>query len=131
VSGYVKNFRFETQFDGDKVSMMLRQLEWGDFRALTSHANSDSEVISEFSKLLPKYLVKIEGLNDAAGVAVSIDDLTSVAYFVPLIGQCLKKLIEEATIKNPKASDKTLIAQLSEADVLAQPDREAIAPTNG
>jgi len=116
MSSYVRNLKLTIPFDGDDVKLTLRNLELADFNAIVASREHDADmvVISEFAKLLPKYVVEMKGLHDAAGNEVGIEEVCTVTYFAPILGQCFRFLLSEAVLKNRKASDETSTASSSE-----------------
>lgn len=132
MSGYVKNLKLVIPFDGDEVTLILRQLEWADFRTLTSvDGASDTDILLEWAKLLPKYVVEMRGLSDAAGTPVTLAEVATVAYFYPIVGKALRFVMDQAVLKNLKASGETSTAPSSEADPLTVSEQADTAQRTG
>lgn len=101
MSKYVRNIRFETEFDGDQVVIVMKPLKFADLVLLSaSISGGETELVNEFIKLLPKYIVSIEGLTDDEGQPVTATELGD-SYFAALTAQAAVKCITASSPPNP------------------------------
>jgi hypothetical protein len=101
VSKYVRNIRLETEFDGDHVVIVMRPLKFADLVILsTKIQEGEAALINEFVGMMKKYIISIEGLNDAEGGAIGIDDLGD-SYFAPVTAQAAVKCINASAPPTP------------------------------
>lgn len=101
MSKYARNIRLETEFDGDQVVITMKPLKFSDLIVLhNSTADGEPALVNTFIKMLPKYVVSIEGLTDADGAAVTAEDLGD-SYFAPLTAQAAVKCITASSPPNP------------------------------
>lgn len=108
MSGYVKSHEFQLTFDGDTVTVRARPIEQGDlFRlravAVRGRAEADTtpEMMEAMTTLVKKSVESIAGLYDAAGNPVTIEEVTSVAYFATLVAQIGSEIFRRAQPANP------------------------------
>lgn len=113
MSGYVRNLKLKMAFDGDDLEITMNHLEWADFRALAEAPRE--EAIGEFSKMLPRYITALRGLNDAAGAPIPVTEMCTMAYFLPVVGACFKFLMKESVLKNLQAFGETSTVSSPEA----------------
>jgi hypothetical protein len=108
MSRYVKQTTFRTKFDGDDVVVGLKPLEYGDLirlEALTRDASkklSDGEAVQMYADILPRYIVSVEGLTDAAGTPITMEELCRSVYFAELIAEIGNALMTAVNPENPK-----------------------------
>jgi len=132
MSSYVRSIRHEVPFDGQQVVVTLKPLEFGDLMKLRGAMPASPKTITvrgpdgeevevidmgpEYmllaSQLLTRYVERIEGLADAAGTAVAVDEVCRVAFFAPLVFSCVNHLIATATPPNPSKSGRGSTATL-------------------
>lgn len=108
MSGYVKSHEFQLTFDGDTVTVRARPIEQGDlFRlravAVRGRAEADTtpEMMEAMTTLVKKSVESIAGLYDAGGNPVTIEEVTSVAYFATLVAQIGSEIFRRAQPANP------------------------------
>lgn len=99
MSKFLKSLRFESEFDGDKVVMILTPLSRGDFLRILSEDSPDAIALLES---FPQYVQSLDGLYDAAGGKIELADAFASAYFMPLMLAAAGFLIEKAVLQNPK-----------------------------
>jgi hypothetical protein len=100
---YVRNIKFEGEFDGQKITASLSQLSFED--AMVIEAIDDSiedskknvEAARILSKKLPSYVTEFNGPIDSEGNKVTIEEVCSTAYFAQLMVAIGKKLINASS----------------------------------
>ena len=117
MSKYIDNVVFEEEFQGDKVRAVFRPLSFED--ALTiedievkpasedpadrraAQSRENIEVARTMAKFLPGYCVSFEGLVDASGKTLTIQEVCQVAFFSRLIVAMGRVLARAAYPENP------------------------------
>jgi hypothetical protein len=106
MSKYVPQVRFETEFDGDQISMNLQQLRRGtfmDWMPFLSKMDPETqqlspadtiELITHASIAVTEYVTDFSGLKDAHGNAVDIKTVCEEVFFMELVSEIIMKLIE-------------------------------------
>jgi hypothetical protein len=126
MSTFVKNIRFECDFEGAKVVALLRSLRYADLLRLEGievipasdsvedkkkqAAAEDRQVALALGEILPTHIIELQGPLDAEGKQVSVEDLCSSAYFTALIIAMGKRLLVESS---PKVRGKQLAPSAS------------------
>lgn len=135
MSRYLSQVRVETTFDGDSIVAFMRPLKFEDLiiidpvlvqlnearAALKNAAQPDDRVIfeqqisdigtlmiSKSYEVLPKYLVKLEGLFDANGAVLEPARIFESGYFVQLVSDLLTELRNRSTPSDPPGPGELL-----------------------
>lgn len=128
MSSYLSQVRVETNFDGDTIVAIMKPMTFGDLliidpllvqlnearSTLSRLTNIDDRriveqqiadigtlMISKSYEVLPKYLVKIDGLFDATGAVLEPSIIFESGYFVQLISDLLTELRNRSTPSDP------------------------------
>lgn len=128
MSGYLSQVRVETKFDGDSIVAFMKPLTFGDlmiidpllvklnelrsqYKRTTSSVDKElvekeisavgAEMIKKSYEVLPRYLVKIEGLVDATGAVLEPAAIFESGYFVQLVSDLLTELRNRSTPVDP------------------------------
>ncbi len=123
---------FETEFEGDRITMKLRRLQRKDMQKLTPfmHAEDGETKVSftsqmEFSgmamDLLPEYVSEFKGLTDSEGNTMTIEAILEEVYFTSLLQELV---VEVFSISRLSGDD----AKNSEAP---SPEDSKTTPTTG
>jgi len=99
MSNYVRTSTVEVEFDGDKLTATIKALELGDLLKVQS-IDTEVDFLQWAREALPKY-IKVDGLRDAAGTDLTIEDVCTSAYFLPLMLELGGHLTETAKLKRP------------------------------
>lgn len=103
-------------FDGDSVVFRIKRLLVEDLNVLMSNYDratgkllykSPEEVAEIAAKVVPKYVLAVDGLRKGDGAPFTLEEFLSVipeAYFMPLVGALLVGLMSESVVKNEKNS---------------------------
>ena len=111
MSNYSPLVDFEIEFEGDTIKMRLKQLTRDVFLAWMPHLSNVDEngalsaeatlkLIAEAGDVLPKFVKDFKGLKDADGNAVGIDVVVSEVYFMQLMSDIVRKLIEISQVSD-------------------------------
>jgi len=109
MSRFVRQIRFETEFDGDKVSMKLSPMTYGDMALVapvSGQALDAKAFIAAVRDVLPKYVSEFGGLKDAEGVDLTLEDVVTQVYFVGLLQDVAVRLVrlsspQVESVENP------------------------------
>lgn len=106
MSRYVAQITFSTKFDGDDVTAVLNPLQYGDLvkiDGLTAKKDkiTDMEAVELYVDIVPKYLVEVKGLKDAAGNPVAKEVVGTNAYFTQLLVEFGTQLLLAARPGDP------------------------------
>jgi len=96
----VRGIVTELEFDGEKISATLSPLLYEDLLVMRSTGTEDRMLV-EYAKLLPKYLVKMDPVLDAAGTPIPFEEMCKVTYFAPIIAQLMRSHVVAASPANP------------------------------
>lgn len=100
---YVRNIKFEVEFDGQKITATLSQLTFADAMVIESIDDSiedgkkNVEAARILSEKLPTYVKEFNGLVDSEGNKITIEEVCSTAYFAQLMVAIGKKLINASS----------------------------------
>lgn len=101
MSRYVRNVVIEMDHDGDHVKVVVKPIKFVDLLALQNKGpDGDVAVLAEFAKMLPRYLVSIEGATDSEGNGVKVEDLED-AFWIPVVAEVMMRMVDAATPSNP------------------------------
>jgi hypothetical protein len=107
VSKYLRSTLFETTFDGDKVSVMLKPIKQRDalrlFAASKAPEADGASLLSIYAELVPIYAEDLNGLRASDGTAVSMSEVTRDMYFSSLLIEIGNALIATGKPVDPKA----------------------------
>jgi hypothetical protein len=102
VSGYVRETKFETTFDGKVVKAVLAPLSFPDALKLQgSDVKDELDAARVTAEILPNYVKQWDGPVDGDNQPVSIQEVCSTAYFTKLILEIGAKMIAAARIMDP------------------------------
>lgn len=104
MSRYIPQQRFETDFQGDMVSMLLKPLRYGHLmRVLPALEAGDGggSFVSQLQEILPEYVSDFSGLKDADGNALPFSLVLEQSFFAELMMAIGTKVIELSSPKNP------------------------------
>lgn len=102
---FLRSTKFTTEFDGEQVAITLSPLLRGDMlrwlpelqklsgSERTAQLAAFSELLDRDADALKKYVTKVEGLTDAAGAPVNVDDMFQYAHFSLLVMQVFMQLL--------------------------------------
>lgn len=103
MSGYVRNTEFAIEFDGQTVKGNLLPLSLPDqLRLEGKEVASDLDAARVLAEILPAYVKDFSGLTDAAGTAMTIQEVCGLAYFTELTIGIGRKLVLAAKPADPK-----------------------------
>lgn len=104
MSRYVRSTTKTIEFDGDTVTVTLAPITQGDLLALRAASQgaegTEQAFVREAARIVPQY-VQISGLRDVAGSEISISEVASQAYFVPLLVDLTTQLLGISVPSNP------------------------------
>ena len=123
---------YETEFEGDRITMNLRRLQRKDMQKLTPymHAEDGGTKITfsdqmEFSNmamdLLPVYVSNFQGLTNSAGEPMSIESIIDEVYFSSLLQELVVEIFSISRLSGEDAKN-------SEAP---SPEDSKVSPTTG
>lgn len=102
MSGYVRNTEFAIEFDGQTAKGSLSALSFPDLLKMEAKdVESDQDAAKVLAEILPTYVKDFAGLTDAAGAAVTIQEVCGLAYFTELSMAIGRKLVQAAKPANP------------------------------
>ena len=113
MSGYVRDIVIKKHWQGDDVTIVMRQAKFGDLLGVTQYLK-DGKVqipISEFDALLAKmkpYTKALDGLKAHDASCVTIDELYESAYFLDLLTDVMTEWLSKATPANPPSPGASL-----------------------
>lgn len=106
MSGYVRDVVIKKQWDGDKVTFVLKPIGTGEMLGVTQFLN-DGKLnlpVSELPKFLEQmkpFTKKVDGLKTHDAAEVTLDELYEAAYFFPLLTDVAIEWISKGTPENP------------------------------
>lgn len=101
MSKYIRNIKVTVTHDGDQIAATLKPLKLADVIALRSNVEKgEVEVLLDYAKVLPSYIVEITGIRDSDGNAMGVEAFED-AYWMPVLTQIMQKHIEAVTPKDP------------------------------
>ena len=116
MSNFTPTVSKEYEFDGDTVNVVFSRLLRKDMLTVLpaflklNKAEEDSDeyrdgingILNNLAEVLPNYVSKMEGLNDADGVAITIDQVVNEMYFMQLCAMIVLDLIKESGVPGGK-----------------------------
>jgi hypothetical protein len=112
MSGYLPKIRFDTEYEGDKVSIQMNALTRGAFvrvmPALEEARRSTANKMAVYDiacDVLNEHVESITGLRDGNGDAITKEAFLNAVYFVDLVTAAFNKLIQECSLGKAKSSD--------------------------
>lgn len=106
---FLRSTLFETEFDGDKVSVRLKPLEQSDaMRVYAARVDQDKEKTVAntqpiFGEMLPRYIEEYKGPRAADGTEVTLDELTRFNCFAQLVHDIGWAIVRTGKLPDPKA----------------------------
>jgi hypothetical protein len=103
VSGYVRNIVVKKDYEGDKVTITLNPIGFGDalkLKGLDPKTLSETDFIP-LMEILKGYVVALSGLKADDASDISVEELFSKAYFVGLLTEVLEEWLKKGTPKDP------------------------------
>lgn len=117
MSKFVKSRLFETEFDGDKVSVTLKAINYadallleemvGDIKPNDSSDETGREFFETLIKIVPKYATDLQGLRAQDGTVLAIQDVIENFYFYSLLADIGAELLRSTVIANPQKSSES------------------------
>lgn len=104
MSKFVKATAFETTYEGDTVRALLKPLTLPDairLEDLVSDRSKADEFLMFLVDLLPRYVEEFDGLRDAGGGKLTINDVVGHRYFMDLLQQIGMALLRASLPQNP------------------------------
>jgi len=129
MSGFQRNFKYITTFDGDNVEFTLTGLSRKDVILLTplfekvSKNITDEEannIANTFMDVAKPHVVSMVGLKDGEGNAIDVDTMLSEQYFFSLSGEVVNHLMEKSNPVIKKEDEKKLPESLPITSIQAQ-----------
>lgn len=125
-SGYVRDIRVETEFDGHKVVVVLKPIKRGDLfrlQAALPRAPDDPnkvlinssaiEAFDLYGEMLAKKYVKEHNLVDDAGEALPVEEWAGSNYHTPLVTELMLQHMLRAVPENPSSSAAVQVGSTS------------------
>ena len=136
MSKFSPTVHFETEFEGDAVSMDLRSISREDFFKWMPYFDKiDDEgnlpqaeslkLVNDSAGMLPRYVDNFRGLKDTGGVEVTMQQAVDTVYFMGLVTVILMRLIKISQVEKVKPDERE---QDSDEGKSGGPPRE---PTTG
>lgn len=101
MSRYVRNIRVEFDHGEDKIRAECKPLKFVDLLALQSKASEgEAAMIAEFTTMVPRYVVSLEGAVDSEGNKIELADLGD-AYWVEAVAKIMVELVNATQPRNP------------------------------
>ena len=108
--------RFETEFQGDVVTMNLKSLSRKDFFDLLpfmENADDDGSIpqgdalrlVDHATGWLPKYVEDFHGLTDDKGFDVDLETAIDEVFFIELISEIVMKVINISQVPKSKPGE--------------------------
>ncbi len=106
MSKYTNKVKFETEFEGDKITATLSRLKRKDFLKMLPYMKRDDDgnsamteedeikFMSIASDILPGYVVTFYGLVDNDGEVIEFTTVCNEVYFMSLTSLFVNKLFE-------------------------------------
>lgn len=116
MSGYVQKITVRKDFEGDIVVVTLRPMGWIDKLNIDdlippettgktparTRTKEENRAITDVSiQTMAKYVESVSGLRDASGAEVSIEALTTTAYFFDLSTTIFADWYGASRVKDP------------------------------
>lgn len=110
MSGFTPDFKHEVEFDGDKVTFVLRRLKRSHMQVLAPYikTNADGEMKLTFpetmelmgaaTQVLPDVVKSMEGLT-IQGRPATLDEILDETYFMNFLGGVMGVLIQNSTMR--------------------------------
>lgn len=113
MSRFTKKVTFETEFEGDTVSLKLARLKRKDMMTLSPFMPDGDQVGSAqtmdlmdvATNLLPDYVSDWVGPTDEDGNELSLEDVMEEMYFLELISAIVTKLFEASNMGTADAKN--------------------------
>jgi hypothetical protein len=115
VSGYVRDIVIKKDWDGDKVTLVLRPVSFDDMLAVSNILVNGKAIIPvadlrTFLARMKPYTKTLSGLKAYDGSEVSIDELFDTAYFIELLTDVIAEWLEKGIPANPSSPGASLTA---------------------
>lgn len=94
---YVREATKKLEFEGEEVVVRLKPLLYADLLALRS-GGDEAQMMSTYGQMLPRYVTLVTPPRAADGSEVSLDEITSVAYFASLLARIARVHTEDAML---------------------------------
>jgi len=114
MSGFLPELERVYRFDGDDVRVRMRPLENKDLGPMMRYSEATGETdadgnptyrimdghlgdfVEAVSSLLPRYVVSIDGLTDANGNTIGVQQVAGYQYFMGLVMDIGRDLMQQA-----------------------------------
>jgi hypothetical protein len=116
MSKYLPSVEFSTEYEGDKVKMVMRPLDRPSAMKIAPYSRSDDEdknrtqeekikVYDVACEILSEHLEEVSGLRDSNGNAVSKDAMLEHIYFMDLVMPAFARLVEASQLGKEQKPD--------------------------
>lgn len=115
MSGYLPQIRFETEYEGDKITIQMEAMNrkafvrvlpaLDDAKQIAASASKKMAVYDVACEVLNEHVTEITGLRDKNGNAVTKEALLNAVYFIDLVTGAFNKLIAECSLGKLKSTD--------------------------
>lgn len=121
MSGFTPDFKHEVEFDGDKVTFVLRRLKRSHMQVLAPYIKTGAdgdmkltfpetmELMGAAAQVLPDVVKSMEGLT-IQGRPATLEEILDETYFMNFLGEVMGVLIQNSTTR---AEDEKNSAELS------------------
>ena len=131
MSRFTKTVQYVTEFQGDTVKVTLERLKRKDLLMLAPlmpKADSEGKVtvnldtednlklLSAVADRLPDYVKSFEGLKDANGEEITIQDVAEEAYFGELLSDIFAKLFDISFVSEDEIKNSNVLLSDSSVD---------------
>ena len=117
MSKFVKSKYFETEFEGDTVSMRIKPLKRKHMMELAPFMPEDNDadnmgtldsmnMLDLGAKMLPGYLEDFKGLKDDEGNALAVEDIVEEMYFLNLVSEIMTEVFQISGM-SPKSAENS------------------------
>lgn len=107
--GYVRAKQESIQFEGGTVRATIKAVEYGDFLRIDQIAKEDlKHGVQIMAEIVKKYVTLDATPVAQDGTAVSLDEICTQAYFLDLLSDLFKAVMETGKVTNPLASAGSL-----------------------
>jgi len=112
MSNFTPTVSKQYEFDGDTVNVVFSRLLRKDMLTVLpiflklNKAEEDTDeyregindILNALADVLPNYVVSLDGMNDKAGKAITIDQVVNEMYFMQLCALIAMDLIQESGV---------------------------------
>lgn len=91
MSKFTSTIVFDTDFDGDKVHVVMKRLTNAQAQQIVPFIKNDSGLKDQFDlllvlkEILPKCVIALQGVTDGSGQELKLEQILEETYFSPLV----------------------------------------------